>query len=323
MRFDEFYGQSAVVRRRRAPRQDGAIVHAILFSGPRGCGKKTLAQLCAQAWLCTGPDKPCGVCGPCLRVQAGSHPDYIRVTTSRTEIGVDDARELIEKLAMRPYEGARRSVLITSPINKNAQNALLKRLEEPAEGTAFFITADQTAQLLPTVLSRMQIVHLGPLEPQLCQQALLARGVAPDRAPLLTALSVGVLGRALELEHDEAYFALRETAFALLEPLAPALLADRLAQVKGYNRQQAAQLLDCICEALADLMRIKTGGEPLALDRIQWLQNASAAFDERALCALQDGALEAQARLGRYSSVQSAMEAFLFILVKETKGWQS
>ena len=122
MRFEDIVGQSAVTQSLKNQVRSGLIVHACLLVGERGVGKRTLSQICAQALVCTGADKPCGVCGPCVRAQTGNHPDITVVNPgyyaaqnggkAAKSIGVDDVRQLENFLSRKPFEADRNIALI-------------------------------------------------------------------------------------------------------------------------------------------------------------------------------------------------------------------
>ena len=160
----DFYGQSALIERLEADFRSGQFVHAYLFVGPRGVGKRSVARLLARIALCTGADKPCGACGPCVRFLTDNHPD---VHTLRPEksLGVDDVRELIGALQLRAFEGGLKVAFIerADRMTPQAQNCLLKTLEEPPDGTLFFLLTDAPSALLPTIVSRCRQVNFHPL----------------------------------------------------------------------------------------------------------------------------------------------------------------
>jgi DNA polymerase III subunit gamma/tau len=143
--------------------RDDRVGHAYLFCGPRGTGKTTTARILAKALNCerrTGPD-PCGQCDRCLSIDAGSDVDVIEIDAASNR-GVDDVRELRERVAYAPMHG-RYKVYIVDEVHmltKEANNALLKTLEEPPPHVKFFFATTEPHKLLDTVRSRCQIVQL-------------------------------------------------------------------------------------------------------------------------------------------------------------------
>ena len=146
--------------------QRGRLSHAWLITGPAGSGKHALARALAQALVCTGEERPCGVCPHCTKVEQGIHPDVIAVSPAegKRDILVDQVRSLRADAYVRPNEAQRKVYLIdpASTLNDSAQNALLKVLEEGPAYAAFLLIAEAAGQLLPTVRSRCEQLSLVP-----------------------------------------------------------------------------------------------------------------------------------------------------------------
>lgn len=143
--------------------------HACILSGPKGSGRHTLARILAQAMVCEHPqaqERPCQCCRSCRKVAQGIHPDVIPVERflepESKEIKVDAARQLRQDAYIRPNEGRRKVYLLDRPLNGNAQNALLKLLEDGPSYAAFLLLTDQPASLLETVRSRCVHFRLTP-----------------------------------------------------------------------------------------------------------------------------------------------------------------
>lgn len=181
------------------------LPHALLISGPRGIGKLRLAESLAQTLLCnSGNDFPCGKCQGCQLSTAGTHPDYHRLSPEEGSkaIKIDQVRQLVS-FATRTaqYDGYRIAILSPAEaLNRNAQNALLKTLEEPGSKTLLMLISDQPTLLLPTIRSRCQQRTL-PLPPR--EQALeWLQGQASDPGSLLDAAQGAPL-QALALEQAD------------------------------------------------------------------------------------------------------------------------
>ena len=155
----------------------GASQHAYIFEGERGIGSLEAAKLFANALVCTKREMaPCGGCESCLLARAGNHPDICFITppADRKNILVDQVREILADAAKKPYEDGKK-VYITAygdEMNEQAQNALLKLLEEPPEYAVFVILAENAAALLPTVRSRCEIIKFPPVSEEKIKENL-------------------------------------------------------------------------------------------------------------------------------------------------------
>jgi DNA polymerase-3 subunit gamma/tau len=157
--FDEVVGQEHVIRTLRNALTSGRIHHAYLFAGPRGTGKTTTARLLAKAVNCLAPEaqRPCNACAICQAVNEGRLLDLIEIDAA-SNTGVDDVRELREKVGFRPNE-ARYKVYVIDEVHmlsNAAFNALLKTLEEPPPHAIFVLATTESHKIPATVLSRCQ-----------------------------------------------------------------------------------------------------------------------------------------------------------------------
>ena len=205
MNFDQFIGLDDLIGPLRAEFNAGRFVHAYLFSGPAGTGKRTASEICARAVHCAGAVKPCDQCPPCKRMLAGTHPDHVVLSASGRSIGVDEVRELIQRVSVKPFEGGRHTVVIDNAekMTPQAQNALLKTLETPPGGAVFFLLTTSPSQMLPTIVSRCRHARFRPVSAVQAERALIAGGAPEARARLAAAASGGSIGRALEQLQDE------------------------------------------------------------------------------------------------------------------------
>lgn len=171
MDFSGFYGNEGGKAQLSSLFDSGRFPHALLLQGPKGCGKRTLAMKIAEALLCDRGEvsrRPCGVCDSCRKVENGGHPDVFRVAGGEgaRSFHIDVIRHIREDVNIIPHEGKRKVYLLenASSMTEQAQNALLKIMEEPPEYACFLLTCESAAQMLPTILSRVTVVSVGEVE---------------------------------------------------------------------------------------------------------------------------------------------------------------
>jgi DNA polymerase-3 subunit delta' len=258
--------------RLQARRQRCALPHALLLCGAAGLGKREFAQRFVRGLLCTEPvqGEACGHCRGCQLTAAGSHPDRVELTfglrrdgTPRTEIVVDQIRELSARLAMRSQLGGWQVVTIdpADAMNAAAANALLKTLEEPAAQTMLILLADAPWRLAATIRSRCQRIEFHLPEPALALAWLQREGVADGKAAL--AASGGNPGLAMQWARHGALEQRAEVRRDL------AALAGGRGQATEVARRwlddEPAQRLWFAAQAVADELRARSLGDRLPL----------------------------------------------------------
>ena len=228
----------------------GTTRHAYLFSGPPGLGRRTLALRFAQALNCQTPTSagiPCGTCRDCKQIEAMQHADLsvVQADSEGGTLKVDQIREVRKSITYKPYQSKYRVALFLrfQEANDNAANALLKTLEEAPSYAVLILTADNPEQLLPTILSRCEVLRLRPLKIEDVKKDLESRGVESGRAKLIAHISGGRPGYARRLVQDDLLLEKREERLNDLLTLLPAShvekfkYADLLSKDKDSMRQ--------------------------------------------------------------------------------------
>ena len=245
------------------------VAHAYLLVGPRYIGKGTLALNLAQALNCDEPEPPCGQCRSCRRILEGKHAD---VTTtglvSKTEIGIDDIKELQYLANLPPYEGKYKVFIIDGAeyLSTEAANSLLKILEEPPYKVVWLLLAAEERRLLPTIISRCQWLDLKPVASEQIRKLLInSYNVDSNKAKLLTQLSHGRLGWALSAITNDNMLEQRRQRITELSSLLTATLEQKFAFAQEFasqfsqNRSFMTELMDSWFGWWRDLMLIKGG----------------------------------------------------------------
>jgi DNA polymerase III subunit delta' len=209
----------------------GSLPPSLIFAGPAGVGKRKAAVALAQLVNCLAPidvgagpvNDACGVCAQCTRIARNIHADVLIVEPGETgAIKVDQVRDAIERTGYRPFEGRRRVVIVddADAVLVEAQNALLKTLEEPPPASMFVLVTARPDVLLPTVLSRCQRLRFGRLSPQDVAGVLVREHeYSATDANAAASASDGSIGLALAGGSDELVEA-REAAADMLERVA-------------------------------------------------------------------------------------------------------
>ena len=197
----------------------GVFPGCVLICGGAGMGKSTLARLLASALLCEDPSpavRPCGQCKSCKRAKALTHPDLLTpAETKKKSISVDEIRGILSALQTHALESDRRAVLLDDAdrLTPQAQNSLLKNLEEHPPATHFILTTAYETRVLSTIRSRVITVRLAPMTEKALADWLHLQGLDAEDAREYARLSDGSPGLALTLSADASDQAMRALAY--------------------------------------------------------------------------------------------------------------
>ncbi len=273
MMFADIEGHERPVTILKRALANATLAHAYLFSGEPGIGKKMTAIALAAAVNCrdAGPDGACGECPSCRKVAAGGHPDIHLLAAGGEEIKIDQIRQVQADLALKPFEGKKKILIVDGAESMNAAsaNAFLKTLEEPPGEALIVLVSSLPQSLLPTIRSRCQELRFLPLPRHTLASALMRRrGFAEGDAWFIAALAQGSMGRALEMDLQEERTAREELAvlWADLARMSPADVLSR-AETFSKDRDRLEQLLDIGVELLRDVLVLReTGDEKLLVN---------------------------------------------------------
>ena len=222
MKFSDIYGLERVKERLLRAAESGRVSHAYLFEGIRGVGKMTVARAFASALVCEHPNggESCGVCHGCVMCDAGSHPDVRVVENSlygvekKTNIlAAETIRAMKKEIYLKPYTADRKIYIIPNAdtMTEQAQNSLLKILEEPPAYCVLILLCENSGSLLPTVMSRVVKLSFPPISASDTAECLQKKfGADPKRAALFARMSGGSIGRAAELFGDGDFLKTRD-----------------------------------------------------------------------------------------------------------------
>ncbi|MCM3118170.1 DNA polymerase III subunit delta' [Neobacillus sp. MER 74] len=242
------------------------VAHAYLLEGIRGTGKREIALLLTKSLFCEAivdQYRPCEECSNCRRINHGNHPDVHIVEPEGLSIKVDQIRNLQVEFSKKGLESLKKVYLLVhaDKMSVSASNSLLKFLEEPNPGTVAFLLTEQPQKILPTILSRCQILTFHPLSPQVMIKQLVENGVEPQKAPLLAQLT-NSLEEAQNLNVDEWFAQAQKIVVKLYEVLKKnpleamvTLQADWFSHFK--EKEQIHRGLDLLLLIFKDLLYIQ------------------------------------------------------------------
>ena len=267
MKFSTIEGHEKSIRILQRAIANNTLAHAYLFSGQAGIGKKKTALALAAAVNCVDarPEGGCGECPSCRKVDTLGHPDVRVLVPDGDEIKIDQIRQVQSDLSLKPFEGAKKVLIVDNAESMNAasSNAFLKTLEEPPGDALIILITAMPQSLLATIRSRCQEIMFHPLPRNVLARALTRqRGLSEEDAWFIAALAQGSMGRGLEMDLDQEKAAREEIAtlwsgLAQMGPGAALALAETLAK----DRERLERLIEIGVEWLRDALVYRETGE--------------------------------------------------------------
>ena len=239
--FQDIIGQEQIVEHLKTAVETGNVNHAYILQGERSCGKEFIAKVFAKALQCEHPQngEPCCECQSCKQADSGNQPDIIRVTHEKPNtIGVEDIRKITGDVAIKPYSSKRKIYIINEAekMTVQAQNALLKTLEEPPAYVVILLLTTNVDAMLQTIQSRCILLTMKPVRDELVKQYLMRDVQVPDyKADVCVAFARGNVGRAKALASSEEFDNIKQDAVALLKYIREMEITDILTAIKKIS----------------------------------------------------------------------------------------
>ena len=325
--FKDVVGHKDILKYISSAVENNRVSHAYILNGERGSGKKMLANLFAMTLLCeTGDNEPCGKCHSCKQAESGNHPDIIRVTHEKpNSISVDDIRiQVNNTVDIKPYQGPYKVYIIPQAdmMTPQAQNAILKTIEEPPSYAVFLLLTENAETLLPTINSRCVMLKLRNIKDTLIKKYLMENLEIPDyKADMCTAFAQGNMGRAIMLANSDHFNEIREEAVQLLKHISEMELNEIVAAVKNISvyKLEITDYLDIIMIWYRDVLLYKATKEidkVVFKDQLQSIKEQARKSSYEGIELILESLEKAKARLKANVNFDLVME-LLFLTIKE------
>lgn len=252
--FNEVIGHDHIIEHMKNAYKMGKVSHAYILEGEEGMGKKMLTNCFVKLLQCEQPNgsEPCNECSSCIQIDSSNNPDVIYVKpTKKSGYGVGDVREQIVKdINIKPYKSKYKIYIIdqADTMTAQAQNSILKTIEEPPSYGIFFLLATNSQKFLQTILSRTVKMTLKPVNLKQIESYLLRElGLSTSEARVFSSFSRGNLGKALKLQGSETFTTSRNDMLKLL---------DIFINHKEYDIMDAVKLLDNYKDSIGEVLEI-------------------------------------------------------------------
>lgn len=329
MTFDDIIGHGDVVEHLKNAMELDKISHAYIFNGEKGCGKRTLARVFAKALQCTGEGKkPCGKCQSCRQADGNNQPDIIEVMHDKpNSMGIDDIRErVVADVAVRPYSSPYKIYIIpeAEKMTQQAQNALLKTIEEPPEYVVIMLLTTNSSALLPTILSRCVMLNMRPVPDELVRGYLMENIQVPDyEADICVAFAQGNIGKAVRLASSERFSEIKASAVHLVTHVKDMDIGDIAQAVKAVNEYKIdiRDYLDILAVWYRDVLYFKATNDANGIifhDNVRAITEQTRRSSYEGLEQILNAIRKAKARLTANVNFDLTME-LLFLLIKENQ----
>ena len=263
--FQDIIGQEQIKEHMRNALITGKVSHAYIINGEKSSGKEFIARVFAMTLQCEkGGVEPCQECHSCKQALSDNHPDIIRVIHEKPNtISVDDIRlQVNNDVAIKPYSSSRKIYIINEAekMTVQAQNALLKTLEEPPEYTVILLLTANVNSLLPTILSRCVVLNMKPVPDESVKKFLMHQMEVPDyKAEICVAFARGNIGKAKALASSEDFENVKTEALSLLKYIGEMELSEMIAAIKKITeyKLEINDYLDIIAIWYRDVLLFK------------------------------------------------------------------
>ena len=253
--FNSIIGHDKVKEHLQTAIEQKKISHSYIINGETGNGKKLIASVFAETLQCEDKGiNPCGLCKSCLQSESKNHPDIIWVTHEKYSIGVDDIRNQINNdISIKPYSSEYKIYIVPDAerMTEQAQNALLKTMEEPPQYAILILLTNNIERLLPTIVSRCVTLNLRPVKKQLIEKYLMERCKVPDYVARISAsFSQGNVGKALRYSSSPEFLEMKDEVLHVLKYIDEMEIHEVVEAVRHLSEYKL-QVTDCI-----DLMKL-------------------------------------------------------------------
>ncbi len=325
--FKDVVGHRDIIQYIKDSVGQNKVSHAYILNGQRGSGKKMLAKLFAMTLQCeSGEAEPCGECRSCIQANNGNQPDIITVKHEKpASISVDDVRTQVNgDIMIKPYSSPYKVYIIPEAdlMTVQAQNAILKTIEEPPEYAVIFLLTENADSLLPTIRSRCVMLKLRNIKDKLVKKYLMEQMQIPDyQADLCAAFAQGNIGRAIMLAKSEHFNEIKEEAIQLLKYIDEMELSEIVSAIKEINKYklEVTDYLDIITIWYRDVLLYKATKDVGGLvfgDQLKFIKEKAAKSSYEGLETILESIEKAKARIKANVNFDLLME-LLLLTIKE------